>query len=91
MRAPHAKDALFNFATRGFNFATRKTNLDTPPTKQLYAYRAIHVPMSLDKSASLKIIFLASQSKHNMSHMRFPTMWYVQPAKAQTSLHIHAV
>ena len=23
--------------------------------------------------------------------MRFPTMWYVQPAKAQTSLHIRAV
>ena len=23
--------------------------------------------------------------------MRFPAMWYVRPAKAQTSLHIHAV
>ena len=23
--------------------------------------------------------------------MRFPTMWYVRPAKAQTSLHIRAV
>ena len=23
--------------------------------------------------------------------MRFPTMWYVRPAKAQTSLRIHAV
>ena len=23
--------------------------------------------------------------------MRFPTMWYVPPAKAQTSLRIHAV
>ena len=30
MRASHAKDALFCFATRGFNFATRKTNLDNP-------------------------------------------------------------
>ena len=29
MTAPHAKDALFCFATRGFNFATRKTSLDT--------------------------------------------------------------
>ena len=29
---------------------------------------------------------------HYMSHdMRFPTMWYVQPAKAQTSLRIGAV
>ena len=28
----------------------------------------------------------------NMSHdMRIPTMWYVQPAKARTSLRIHAV
>ena len=27
-----------------------------------------------------------------MSHgMRFPTMWYVRPAKAQTSLRIRAV
>ena len=24
-------------------------------------------------------------------NMRFPTMWYVQPAKAQTSLRIHTV
>ena len=23
--------------------------------------------------------------------MRFPTMWYVQPAKPQISLHMHAV
>ena len=23
--------------------------------------------------------------------MRFPTIWYVQPAKAQTSLHIHSI
>ena len=30
MTAPHAKDALFCFATRAFIFATRKTNLDTP-------------------------------------------------------------
>ena len=32
--------------------------------------------------------------KHNtyLSHdMRFPTMWYVQPAKPQISLRIHAV
>ena len=30
--------------------------------------------------------------KENMSHdMRFPTMWYVRPAKAQTSLRIRAV
>ena len=24
-------------------------------------------------------------------HIRFPTMWYVRPAKAQTSLRIRAV
>ena len=30
--------------------------------------------------------------KRNLSHdMRFPTMWYVRPAKAQTSLRIRAV
>ena len=30
--------------------------------------------------------------KNNISrHMRFPTMWYVRPAKAQTSLRIRAV
>ena len=29
---------------------------------------------------------------HNKSRgMKFPTMWYVPPAKAQTSLPIHAV
>ena len=29
---------------------------------------------------------------HNMSRdMRFPTMWYVRPAKTQISLCIHAV
>ena len=31
------------------------------------------------------------QIGHQMSReMRFPTMWYVQPAKAQTSLRIRA-
>ena len=30
MTAPHARDALFCFSTRGFNFATRKTNVDSP-------------------------------------------------------------
>ena len=30
--------------------------------------------------------------ENNLSRdMRFPTMWYVLPAKAQTSLHIRAV
>ena len=33
--------------------------------------------------------FTAMQKKS--CNMRFPTMWYVQPAKAQTSLHICAV
>ena len=28
---------------------------------------------------------------HKSCHMRFPTMWYVRPAKAQTSLRIRAV
>ena len=29
--------------------------------------------------------------KHLSRNMRFPTMWYVRPAKAQTSLRIRAV
>ena len=28
---------------------------------------------------------------HMSRDMRFPTMWYLRPAKAQTSLHIHPV
>ena len=34
----------------------------------------------------------SSQSSLLMSHdMKFPTMWYVRPAKAQTSLRTRAV
>ena len=29
--------------------------------------------------------------KHMSRDMRFPTMWYVRPAKAQTSMRIRAV
>ena len=45
-------------------------------------------------------IFLAISAKFRNTHlwtpilsrdMRFPTMWYVRPAKAQTSLRIRAV
>ena len=33
-----------------------------------------------------------TRAEGNMSHdMRFPTMWYVRPAKPQISLRIHAV
>ena len=32
------------------------------------------------------------QANDNLSrHMRYPTMWYVLPAKPQISLRIHAV
>ena len=34
---------------------------------------------------------LYSNTVHMSRNMRFPTMWYVRPAKAQTSLHISAV
>ena len=38
------------------------------------------------------VSFLFKTSFPYMSHgMRFPTMWYVRPAKAQTSLRIRAV
>ena len=38
------------------------------------------------------ILFAVSKLAYYMSHwIRFPTMWYVRPAKAQTSLRIRAV
>ena len=43
MMVPHAKGALFCFATTGFIFATRKTNLDTPSSE----YDDIHVHVLL--------------------------------------------
>ena len=37
-------------------------------------------------------MFLRCKTKHNMSQcMRFPTIWYVRPAKPQISLRIRAV
>ena len=37
-------------------------------------------------------LFIIGNSYHNLSRdMRFPTMWYVQPAKPQISLRIRAV
>ena len=40
----------------------------------------------------LSIIYIAHVYNIYFSHnMRFPTMWYVRPAKAQTSLRICAV
>ena len=35
---------------------------------------------------------IKSENMYEMSHdMKFPTMWYVRPEKAQTSLRIRAV
>ena len=36
-------------------------------------------------------IFHLTQNKHVSRYMRFPTMWYVRPAKPQISLRIRAV
>ena len=50
-----------------------------------------------DVSLRNKLNFAKASDKNpkmekQMSHdMRFPTMWYVRPAKAQTSLRIRAV
>ena len=62
---------------------------------------ALEILIYLTKKKALDIYFdpaddliLLNISKNilNMSHdMRFPTMWYVRPAKAQTSLRIHTV
>ena len=45
--------------------------------------RQMHKPMT--------ICFLFVKHKILRRDMRFPTMWYVGPAKAQTSLHIPTV
>ena len=38
------------------------------------------------------VLLVVFCSKYDMSRdMKFPTMWYMQPAKAQTSLRIRAV
>ena len=39
------------------------------------------------------ITIIAPISEHNnlSQYMRFPTMWYVRPAKPQISLHIRAI
>ena len=39
---------------------------------------------------SLKMVMLTATS-YLSRDMRFPTMWYVRPAKTQTSLRIRAV
>ena len=62
---------------------------------------ALEILIYLTKKKALDIYFdpaddliLLTISKNilNKSHdMRFPTMWYVRPAKAQTSLRIHTV
>ena len=41
----------------------------------------------LSKCVALCVIYLIQMSRD----MRFPPMWYVRPAKAQTSLRIRAV
>ena len=41
---------------------------------------------------TLKVLMKEFSEKVNLSrNMRFPTMWYVRPTKAQTSLRICAV
>ena len=44
----------------------------------------------LFKSTEKTINFLSLQSKHMSHDMRCPPMWYVRPAKAQTSSLIRA-
>ena len=51
------------------------------------SYRQVSIKFK-DFSKLLQKTLLQWQMSH---HMRFPTMWYVRPAKAQTSLRIHAV
>ena len=46
------------------------------------------LPLENDNLQGRKKLFAIYSMSH---HMRIPTMWYVQPAKPQTSLRIQAV
>ena len=50
-------------------------------TFSLYIYKLFNAPIQMQ----LQLILNKSKLSRDM---RFPTMWYVQPAKAQTSLLI---
>ena len=54
-----------------------------------FAYFSLTMKKILSMTIPLAVGILYKQTI--TSDMRFPTMWYVQPAKAQTSLRIHAV
>ena len=47
--------------------------------------------MKLDGAVSLEDQTSTCSQTRMSRNRRFPTMWYVQPGKAQTSLHIRAV
>ena len=60
-------------------------------------YKKHNLTFLMHFASALKVIIIACHmcsraGKEHKSHdMRFPTMWYVRPAKAQTSLRIRAV
>ena len=49
---------------------------------------SMHTRESFSSSLHISIVQLQGEMSRNI---RFPTMWYVRPAKAQTSLRIRAV
>ena len=56
--------------------------------------KMLHIKIRWDLILSMKILLLFWRIRYQKVHgrdMRFPTMWYVRPAKSQTSLRLRAV
>ena len=69
-------------------------HLDGLPSQNLSQDRFAAKHLNDNITGSLRLFLCQRQNsdKVNMSRdMRFPTMWYVRPAQAQTSLRIRAV
>ena len=47
-------------------------------------------PYEVDENITMLVHWNPGNFRYMSHDMRFPTMWYVRPAKAQTSLRIRA-
>ena len=61
-----------------------------PPDHTWLQTKAVTVQFTVPESTTKANIYLTLSQNHMSSDMRFPTMWYVRLAKAQTSLRIRA-
>ena len=81
----------FYLSTKTYIMGTQKNYLNHTQNKCLNQWIGMDSQFYVQNVILSEPMVLINCTEYTSRDMRFPTMWYVRPAKAQTSLRIRTV